>query len=162
MIAAAAVALVLAMAAAVWARTTTPRVVSAARTAGRRHPPAAPSTTSTTAAPARVWPTTTTTAAASSTPLVVVHAGASYAVGAVGDRVFVGRFRCGAPVPALVRADGDIFVFATWAVAGADVVGAPIGHVDNGRDVRIEDADGDGCDELVVVRADGTSERLTP
>jgi hypothetical protein len=113
-----------------------------------------------------VWPTTTSTttaaAAASTAPLVVEHAGASYAVGTGGDRTVVGRFRCGDPLLALVRADGDIFVFTSWASAGADVVGAPIGHVDGARDVRVEDADGDGCDELVVVRADGTSERLTP
>jgi hypothetical protein len=55
-----------------------------------------------------------------------------------------------------------MFVFATWASSGADVVGAPIGHVDGAHDVRVEDADGDGCDELVVVRADGSTERLTP
>jgi len=149
-------------AAAVWARTTTPGVVRTAQTAGPRHAPAAPSTTSTTSAPARVWPTTTTTAAvARSAPLLVEHDGASFAVGAAGDRTVVGRFGCGDPLLAVLRADGDAFLFATWASGGADVVGAPIGHVDNARDVHVEDADGDGCDELVVVRADGTSERLT-
>lgn len=74
----------------------------------------------------------------------------------------VGRFRCGDPIAALLRSDGDLFLFPTWASSGSGVVGAPIGHVDNASDVRVEDADGDGCDELVVVRADGTSERLTP
>ena len=112
-------------------------------------------TTTTTDAPVRVWPTTTLP------PLIVQQGKASYAVGAEGDITATGRWKCGAPTLALVRRDGDVFVFTSWA-SDADVVAVPVGHVDGAKGVRAEDADADGCDELVVDRTDGAPARLRP
>jgi len=154
LVAALGLVLVIAGGATVWARTTTPGVVPAAQTARRSRPPTVPSTTSTTAAFVRVWPTTTLP------PLVVQHGGASFAVGSEGDQTVVGAFRCGEPLLALLRGD-DVFVFAAWASAGVDAIGAPVGHVDGARGLRAE-PDADGCDALVVDRTEEAPVRLHP
>ena len=114
-----------------------------------------PSTTETTAAPVRVWPTTTLP------PQVVRNGDAAFAVEG-GAFTAVGRFRCDAPMLALVRRDGAAFLFASWATAGADVVAAPIGHVDQPRGLRVQDSDGDGCDELLVDNGGGLPVVLRP
>ena len=72
-----------------------------------------------------------------------------------------GRWHCKAPTLALARHDGDVFVFTSWA-SDADVVAVPVGHVDGAKGLRAEDSDADGCDELVVDRADGAPVRLRP
>jgi hypothetical protein len=143
------------LAAAVWARQTPPRVVRRAQTTETTGRVREASSTSTSMVSVRVWPTTTL-------PPVVVRAGdGTYAVEA-GGFTAVGRFSCGGPLLAMVRQDGDAYLFRGWATTGADVVAALIGHVDEPRGARAEDADGDGCDEVVVDRAGSAPVTIRP
>jgi hypothetical protein len=77
-------------------------------------------------------------------------------LGQPGDLIAVGDWACdGHAAPALLRpATGDVFVFPGWAPADAPVTVAAVRTVPGGEALRPR-TDPDGCDALVVERADG-------
>lgn len=85
-------------------------------------------------------------------------------VGRVGDVVVTGDFDCdGRATPALLRpATGEVFVFAAWATPATAVAARRAAAVAGGTGIRTVDRDGDGCDELVVDRAEGADEVVAP
>jgi hypothetical protein len=88
---------------------------------------------------------------------------ARFGVGGAGDQVVVGRWDCPGPATvALLRRDGEVFVFDGWAPAGGHVVGREAGRVDGATSMRAVDVDGDGCDELAVERPGGPPALLHP
>ena len=85
-------------------------------------------------------------------------------MGGPGDTVVTGDWTCsGAPTAVLLRAaTGDVFAFDGWATAAADVEGRPLARVAGAVDLRVGDADGDGCDDLEVARSAGDAVRVDP
>jgi hypothetical protein len=83
---------------------------------------------------------------------------ARWSLGEPGDLVTVGDWDCdGQASAALLRpTSGDVFVFTAWAPSDEPVTVGASQQVDGGVGIRAEPA-GDGCDRLVVVRADGTT-----
>ena len=81
--------------------------------------------------------------------------GARYALGEPGDAVVAGDWACtGRRTVALLRpGSGEVFAFDGWAHEGAELAGRPLGAVEGGAGLRVTDGDGDGCDDLEVVRA---------
>ena len=114
-------------------------------------PPSTVTTTTSLPSPTRVWPPPT------ADPVVVEANGATYELGAPGDRVALGDWDCdGTVTPALLRpSTGDVFMFDTWAEAGHDVTVRPSTRVPGARRVTAGDPDGDGCHQLVVETPDG-------
>ena len=101
-------------------------------------------TTSTVVEARRVWP---------STPITIEGAGATWRIGDDSDTVVMGAWACDAiATPALVRADGTVWIFTDW------VDDAPATYVttidDDIVDVRVDQQD--GCDDLVVTTRSGT------
>ncbi|HYD08821.1 MAG TPA: hypothetical protein VEA78_01860 [Acidimicrobiales bacterium] len=98
------------------------------------------STTSTSVAARRVWP---------STPPTIVGAGATWRFGDAGDVAHVGSWDCGgAPTPALVRADGTVWLAPDWSTPSYVTT-----IDDEVLDVTVEHVD--GCDVLVVTTPSG-------
>jgi hypothetical protein len=88
----------------------------------------------------------------------VIEAGTlRWSVGEAGDVIALGNWSCsGTRSPAVLRpATGEVFAFASWATAGHDVVAPLVGQVAGARTLRAADLDGDGCNEIVVERAQG-------
>lgn len=83
-----------------------------------------------------------------------------YEVGEPGDLVVAGDWDCdGEATPAVLRpSTGEVFAFASWAVAGEVVVHA----VDQvaGASRLVVEAGRDGCATLVVERVDGARSRV--
>jgi hypothetical protein len=127
--------------------------------------------TTTTAAPT----TTTTTAAATSTTTgagavgsapggspVVVHDGRRYAIGAPGDVVVVGPWRCdGIDLPAVLRTgDGTVSVFDAWVAPGGQATARAVATL-AGASGLVAVADGPGCAVLAVTGPAGPLATLT-
>jgi hypothetical protein len=83
---------------------------------------------------------------------------ARYAVGGDRDVVATGDWDCDLlSTLALLRADsGEVWVFDAWAGPGQSLPGRRAGRVDGAVALEAVDADGDGCDELLARRADGS------
>jgi hypothetical protein len=118
-------------------------------------------------APVVPRPTVTTTRAAATFDYadgVLVAAGQRWALGQSGDLVAIGDWDCdGQPTPALLRpSTGSVFVFAKWADAGADETPDLVDRVEAATSLTVTDVDRDGCDELVVGRAEGEDVVLRP
>ncbi|MGH9227024.1 MAG: hypothetical protein ACRD2W_25335, partial [Acidimicrobiales bacterium] len=88
---------------------------------------------------------------------VVEAGGARWAVGEPDDVVAVGDWTCsGTRSLAVLRPrTGEVFTFTGWATAGHDVQAPLAGRVPGGQTVRAADLDADGCNEVVVERANG-------
>src|SRR5690606_21431254 len=84
---------------------------------------------------------------------------ARWTLGEPGDLVTVGDWDCdGEASAALLRpTTGDVFVFAAWAQTDEPVTVSASQQVDGGIGIRAQPADGDGCDRLLVDRADGSA-----
>lgn len=83
-----------------------------------------------------------------------------FAVGAPGDAVAVGRWRCGSPTVALLRAaTRTVWVFASWPARGL-AVGTRVATVASGVALRARHVG--RCDVLVVERAGGATTELDP
>jgi hypothetical protein len=81
-----------------------------------------------------------------------------FRVGASNDQVATGRWACHPPSTlALLRPDGDVFVADTWAAPGHDVTLRQVASVPSAVSLMSVDPNGDGCDDLVVHRRDGSS-----
>jgi hypothetical protein len=84
-------------------------------------------------------------------------------IGEGTDQVATGRWTCGAASTlALLRSDGDVYVFPSWAAAGIDVPARLVGHVEGGTGLAAADTDGDGCDEIVIASAGGATATVDP
>lgn len=84
-----------------------------------------------------------------------------YQVGEPGDVVALGDWDCeGGATPAVLRpSTGEVFVFDSWA-GEADVAVGATDRVDGADELVVEGAS-DGCDRLIVVRADGTRQPVS-
>ena len=107
-------------------------------------------------------PPTAATAAAHFDGGVLTFGGARYAVGRAGDAVVVGDWSCtGRATPVLVRpSTGEVFAFDAWPEAGRDVAARPLGRVEHASGARVAHGGAGGCDQLEVLRADGSPVRL--
>lgn len=86
----------------------------------------------------------------------VVNAGQDYVVGERGDQVAKGDWVCNdIPTIALLRPTGEVFVFPTWPEGQEGIEGRLVGRVTDAVGFVPTDADGDGCDELLVERVGG-------
>ncbi len=94
----------------------------------------------------------------------ILEAGAvRYAVGGAGDVVATGDWDCdGHSTLALLKdQSGQVWVFDAWAGPGQSLVARRAGRVERAVALEAVDDDGDGCDELLARRADG-SRQLVP
>ena len=139
----------------------TTRATVAATTSTRPAPTTVPPTTAT--------PTTTTQAPRTGGPgsgpdgsTVVVHEGRRYAIGAPGDVVVVGPWRCdGVDLPAVLRTgDGSISVFDAWAAPGAQTTARAVATLAGASSLTVV-ADGPGCAVLAVSGPSGPITTLT-
>jgi serine/threonine protein kinase len=83
-----------------------------------------------------------------------------YTAGAPGDVVLVGPFGCngsGGSAAVLRPESGRVFLFTEVASVGHDTTAAEVATVVGGRGLRSDDADGDGCIDLLVERAGGAA-----
>jgi hypothetical protein len=86
-----------------------------------------------------------------------------FTLGGPGDRVVTGRWSCTMPAtPAILRRDGRVFIADRWASSGSDVVTRLVATQPGAVDLQVTDRDGDGCDELVLQRSDGSSSTVVP
>ena len=85
-------------------------------------------------------------------------------VGAPGDLVTLGDWDCdGSKTLALLRpSTGAVYAFLDWATGDRDTTADSLGVVDGANAISTEDADGDGCDDLVVHRVAGEPVTLRP
>ena len=88
---------------------------------------------------------------------VVEGAGRRWQVGEADDVIALGDWSCtGSRTLAVLRpASGEVFAFSGWASADHQVEAPLLARVAGGRALRAADLDADGCNELVVERADG-------
>jgi hypothetical protein len=144
------------------ARTTTTRATIATSTTARPTPTTAPPTTTTTSTTSPSAPATTAPGAAPEGSAVVVHEGRRYAVGAPGDVVVVGPWRCdGVELPAVLRtADGTVSVFDTWAPPGGQATARAVATLAGASGLTVV-ADGPGCAVLAVTGPTGPLTTLT-
>jgi tRNA A-37 threonylcarbamoyl transferase component Bud32 len=85
-----------------------------------------------------------------------------YRIGQPGDVVVVGRWRCAAALPALLRpATGEVWVWDAWAGPGAPQAARLATRVPQARSIVVEPGSS-GCDRLRVVRADGGTVGVGP
>ena len=99
-----------------------------------------------------VWPPTSGPA-----PTFVLD-GHRYTAGQPGDVALAGPFGCdgtGGTAAVLRPSNGQVFVFHEVATADQEVTSAEVATVIGGRALRAEDADDDGCTDLVVERSNG-------
>jgi hypothetical protein len=120
---------------------------------------AAPRASSTTAASTTVGPSASLVwpPATGPAPTFVLE-GRRYSAGKPGDVALVGPFGCngaGGTAAVLRPASGKVFVFTTAASAGHEVASVEVATVLGGRALRADDADGDGCVDLLVERVRG-------
>ena len=87
-----------------------------------------------------------------------------FAVGEADDIVVVGRWGCSVEetVALVQRTSGAVYVFHEWPESGVEVTAHAVGAVDGAVTARAEDADGDGCHDLVVQRSTGERVVLHP
>src|SRR5439155_20686488 len=114
---------------------------------------------------------TTTTTAIAARPRpdyrdgVLTVDGRRYVVGRPGDHLLVGDWGCGGDVSlALFRPQtGEVFAF-DWPSPGVHASVTAAATVAGATAAAVRDADGDGCEEIVVERRDGPPAvvRLTP
>ncbi len=95
---------------------------------------------------------------------ILTVSGARYALGRTGDVVVAGDWDCsGHRAPALFRpGTGEVFAFAGWPAEGEATTARPLGTVAGATDVRVVDADGDGCDDLELTRPGADPVHLAP
>lgn len=120
-------------------------------------PASAPSTPPTTTTTTTITTTTTTTTTARTSAVVTVG-GRRYEVGQPGDEVELGDWDCdGTRTPAVLRVhSGEVFVFERWPEHG-EVEATATTTIADAVGLMVQRG-GDGCDDLVVERADGTRE----
>ena len=84
-------------------------------------------------------------------------AGRRWQVGEADDVIAVGDWSCtGSRSLAVLRpGSGEVFAFTGWATADHRAEAPLLARVAGGRALRAADLDGDGCNELVVERAEG-------
>jgi hypothetical protein len=139
--------------------TTTRATIAASTSTIGPAPTTSPSTTSTTS------PSSTTTAppgARPDGPTVVVHEGRRYAIGAPGDIVVVGPWRCdGVELPAVLRTgDGTVSVFDAWAAPGGQATARAVATLAGASGLTVV-ADGPDCAVLSVTGPTGPLTTLT-
>jgi hypothetical protein len=94
---------------------------------------------------------------------VLSSAAIRFAVGTAGDRAAVGRWRCRSPSTlALLEPSGEVYVADGWARPGTDVALRLVATIPGATELRSVDPDGDGCDELLVERAGGSTTTVRP
>lgn len=160
-----------------WSTGPEPRAGAAAVDTARARPTttraSATSSTTTRPAPVTTAPATTTSSSPSTSPTttpgagtdgstVVVHDGRRYAIGAVGDVVVVGPWRCdGVELPAVLRtADGTVSVFDEWAAPGGRATARAVASLAGATGLSLV-ADGPGCAVLEVSGPTGALATLT-
>lgn len=85
---------------------------------------------------------------------VFVAGGRRWQLAAADPVVVIGRWTCGAALPAVLdRSTGEIWAFPAWRGAGDQVVAAPVAHVERAVDLRVVPST-TGCDRLAVERRD--------
>ncbi|MDQ1392833.1 MAG: eukaryotic-like serine/threonine-protein kinase [Acidimicrobiaceae bacterium] len=78
-----------------------------------------------------------------------------FRIGRPDDVLVVGRWQCGAALPALLRpTTGEIWVWDAWARAGDPLTARLAGRIPDAVTLRV-DPDGAGCDGLRVLRHAG-------
>jgi hypothetical protein len=127
-------------------------------------PPPSPTTTAApaveTSLPTQVWPVP---AAGGPAPTLEIG-GRRYSVGQPGDVAVADVPGCGnMPRVAVLRpATGTVYAFTAIADAGVDTSAVPIGTVAGASGLAFRDADGDGCNDIVVTRTQGDPVVLSP
>lgn len=88
---------------------------------------------------------------------VLAVAGTRYELGQAGDVLLTGDWDCdGRDTVGVWRpGTGELFTFAGWAGPGQDLDGQRVATIPGARDARVDDVEGDGCDEGVVIGANG-------
>jgi hypothetical protein len=82
-------------------------------------------------------------------------AGLRFKVGEAGDIAATGHWGCGPKATvALLRRNGDVALFDDWAKPGQPVTARLVGHVPGANQLRADDVNNDGCDEMVVTGPD--------
>ncbi len=115
---------------------------------------APPPPTSAPAAPATSLAAATTTTAA---PLVLVHAGRRFGIGAQGDISLLGDWNCdGTATPALLQPSRSLVaIFSTWPEAGEMLEPAATTVVAGATGLQLVESD--ECDQLRVVHLNGST-----
>jgi hypothetical protein len=95
---------------------------------------------------------------------VLTSPSARFSIGEAADRVATGRWACEPPATlgVLRPATGTVFVADRWPGEDSDVTLRQVAAIAGAVDITAADTDGDGCDELVVRRADGSSTSVRP
>jgi hypothetical protein len=119
---------------------------SVVRAAPDREEPTVASTTSSTTT------TTATTTTTVATPRTVEHDGATWTFGTTADQLLLGRWRCDVATPALLEADGDVYVIDEWPADGELAARFVMTIADAER--ATVDPEG-GCDRLLVRTTSG-------
>jgi len=90
---------------------------------------------------------------------VIEGAGGRWEVGTPADQVVEGDWNCDgeATLALLHPPSGQLYRFDGWSAADADLRATPVGRVPGGRILRAGDLDDDGCDDLLVESADGST-----
>jgi hypothetical protein len=78
-------------------------------------------------------------------------AGLHFKIGEADDIAATGHWGCRPKATiALLRPDGDVALFDDWAKPGQQVTARLVGHVPGANQLRADDVNNDGCDEMVV------------
>jgi tRNA A-37 threonylcarbamoyl transferase component Bud32 len=88
---------------------------------------------------------------------VLTLAGQRFAVGEAGDQVAVGRWSCGPVEVALLRPNGELYVFDHLARKGLDQEGRLVARAPAATWLRAQPAHQPGCDLLAVGNAKGSA-----
>lgn len=90
---------------------------------------------------------------------VVTTSAGRFEVGGPSDRVVLGDWDCdGEETPAvLVTGTGEVFSFSRWADESTSIDGRLVRVVADADDISAIQGDADGCAELEVRRADGST-----
>jgi hypothetical protein len=88
---------------------------------------------------------------------VVEAAGLRWQMGEADDVIAVGDWSCsgGRSLAVLRPGTGEVYAFTGWASADRELEAPLVARVAGGRALRAADLDADGCNELVVERAEG-------
>jgi hypothetical protein len=84
-------------------------------------------------------------------------AGQRFALGEAGDQVAVGRWSCGPVEVALLRPNGELYVFDHLARKGLDQEGRLVARAPAATWLRAQPARQPGCDLLAVGNAKGSA-----